>query len=565
MEDLPHKPERPPPTSTTASNPHPAGFGSPAADLATTGLSGKFCWLPAGVAAVGSHALFALLIAFDIVRTLRHAMWRDELEIFLVASSSSSLWDLLAKLKYQADPALWFALVWLITRVTADPVWMQVLHIGLAIGVWSVVYVWSPFSRLEKILLLLSYFLFWEYFVVSRSYVLIALIAFAFIAVRERRPRPELVLWLLLGLLANVHAFGTIWSMVLAAMLVMEGARRRTVPVVGAAVYLALLVFAISTMMPAADFRMFGQAPPAADFTLWGHGIWFSFSRFYADLSTPIGAFMPLSFAAVRQAVAFIAHPAVAAIPDFWNLQPTAELVALTQADTEHPVRLALVFAAPVAACWLVTRDARLVFEFTLVYAGIVLFENIWSFPGGARHHGIVFLAFVAAAWSAWARRSPSIWSRRLFAAILLVNACGGLLSLASELRPFSEGRDAAAWIEQNDLADAFFIASRDGPGLTVAGYLRRPVYFLGCECNLPVANASRKVSLSSEEFGQRLTKAVALAGQHDAILISTRLVVEGELKLSAPTLSLTLLASFTNAETGEDFWIYRVTVQQLP
>jgi len=131
---------------------------------------------------------------------------------------------------------------------------MQALHIVLAIGVWIIIYRWSPFSRHEKILLLLSYFLFWEYFVISRSYVLIALIVFVFIALRERRPRPQFSLWLLLGLLANVHVFGAIWSMVLAAMLAMDGVQRRSVVVTGAAVYLILLVFAIATLIPAADY-----------------------------------------------------------------------------------------------------------------------------------------------------------------------------------------------------------------------------------------------------------------------------------------------------------------------
>src|SRR5262249_9628534 len=182
------------------------------------------------ITAIVSGALFVLLMVVNVIRTLHHAMWRDEMQIFMLALYSSSPWSVLLKLKYEAHPALWHILVWGVTRLTSDPMWMQVLHIGLAVGVWTIIYWWSPFSRLEKILLLLSYFLFWEYFVISRSYVLIALIAFAFIAWRERRPRPAFLLWLLLGLLANVHMFGAIWSMVLAAMLAFEG-RRRSVPV----------------------------------------------------------------------------------------------------------------------------------------------------------------------------------------------------------------------------------------------------------------------------------------------------------------------------------------------
>src|SRR5262245_18106542 len=50
-----------------------------------------------------------------------------------------------------------------------------------------------------------GWFLFWEYFVISRSYVLLALIGFAFVALRQHRSRQDFIPWLLLGLLANVH------------------------------------------------------------------------------------------------------------------------------------------------------------------------------------------------------------------------------------------------------------------------------------------------------------------------------------------------------------------------
>jgi hypothetical protein len=508
----------------------------------------------AGISTAAGDALFILLIAVSIFRTLRHAMWRDELQAFSIAASSSSLWDLFVKLKHEGHPGLWYVLVWLVTRVTSNPMWMQVLHIGLAIGVWIIICRCSPFSLLEKLLLLLSYFLFWEYFVISRSYVLIALIGFAFIVLRERRPQPQFIPWLLLGLLANVHMSGAIWSMASAATLAIDSVRRRSVPVAGPAVYLGLLLLAIATMVPAGDF-----AP-------YGHDAGLNILRFNSDLVVPIGAFVPLSLDSIRDALAFAAHPATAAAPQFWSRDATADFVALTHADTDHPVRLALAFALPIAACWLIVRDRMLVLEFTLVYLGIVLFENIWNFPGGARHHGVVFLALIAAAWSARARHPANRWSVWTLGVLLVVNACGGVLTLASELRPFSDGYSTAAWLKRNNLANAFLIGSRDAQVSSVAGYLGRPVYYLECECagTFVVWNDKRQSPLSAEQFGQRLTKALALAGQRDAILIRYRPVSADDLR-SAPTLSAALLNSFADAWTDEKFWIYRVRETQPP
>ena len=426
-------------------------------------------------------------------------MWRDELQSFMLALYSSSPWDLLQQLKYEGHPGLWHALLWMVTRVTSDPLWMQVLHIGLAIGVWVIIYRWSPFSKIEKFLLLLSYFLFWEYFIISRNYVLIALTAFAFLALRDRQPRPDFLLWLLLGLLANTHIFGAIWSIALAVTLSIEAVRRRSVRIAGPVVYVILLVLAIATVMRP-------EIKPRTEFGLGTENVSSNFSR-VADLTLPIGAFVPLQLDSIREAIAFITDPKAASIPKFWNSNSTEDLVALTHADTDHPVRLALLFAAPIIICWLITRDPLRVLEFALVYLGIVLFVTLfWAVPLAARIRGIIFLALIGSAWSARSRHSPTISSFCLLAALLIVNACGGVLTLASELRPFSDGYNVAAWIKGNNLADTFLIGSRDAQTSTVAGYLRRPIYYLECECEgtFIAWNGNRQSLLAPQEFRDR-------------------------------------------------------------
>jgi hypothetical protein len=145
--------------------------------------------------------------------------------------------------------------------------------------------------------------------------------------------------------------------------------------------------------------------------------------------------------------------------------------------------------------------------------------------------------------------------------------SCGGVISLASELRPFSESYETAAWIKQNDFANACFIGSRDAQVSSVAGYLGRPVYYLECACLRAYGmwDMTRRGRLTAEEFSSRLAEAVALAGQRDAIFIRNRPVTADDLKPDASNLSATLLKSFTNASTDENFWIYRLSAQQAP
>src|SRR6476469_2194572 len=95
--------------------------------------------------------LFVLLAVYNVIRLFRHAMWRDELQAFMVAAASNTPLDLFAKLKYEGHPGLWHLLLWVVTSFTSDPVWMQILHLAIALGIWTLVWRASPFSKIEKL------------------------------------------------------------------------------------------------------------------------------------------------------------------------------------------------------------------------------------------------------------------------------------------------------------------------------------------------------------------------------------------------------------------------------
>lgn len=189
---------------------------------------------------------------------------------------------------------------------------------------------------------------------------------------------------------------------------------------------------------------------------------------------------------------------------------------------------------------------------------GVLLFGAIWGFVGLSRHHGVLFLGLVAAVWFARGTAPRATRMSWLFVVLLTVNAFAGVLTLTSELRPFSNSRETAAWIKANGLAGSFLIGSSDAPVSAVAGYLGRPFYSLECECfsTFIVWNRQRKVPLPRDDFAGRLSKAVDLGGFHDAILIRNRPVAADDV---APGLSAELLQTFDGAYVNENFWVYRV------
>lgn len=492
-------------------------------------------------------ALFYLLLAGNVARTLHHAMWRDELDAFQISANSPTLLDLFARLRYEARPPLWDLLLWGLTRLTTDPVWMQVLHAAIATAIWVLVYRAAPFGRLEKFLLLTSYFLFFEYFVISRNYALAALLGLGFVALRQHRPAHSTLAWLALGLMANLVVHAAIWSMAFASVYALEQRRHDARFIAGAALYLALLAFAVIVMIPAPDFGPW-EARPSLDLSGGNN-----------PLAVMFGAFVPIDPAWFPAVAAFLRDPQAAPVPFTWGISPAYDVMALTGAGIDRPFRFAAILSLPIAACAVLTRNPLRVLEFSLAYAGLCLFATFWHFTGSARHHGLVFVAFVAAVWTARAQgRVAAPW---LFAALLAVNAFGGVVTLGAESTPFSQSRTTARWIAQNDLAATPLIGSRDAQVSSVAGYLRRPVYYLECECDgtFIVWNGARVSPLSPEQFRERLARAVARAAGREALLILNRPLEPADVDAAAP-FAAAPLTSFVGSVTNENYWLYRLT-----
>ena len=161
-----------------------------------------------------------LLIA--LIGILTHEMWRDEHQAWLVARDASSLSGLLDNMNYEGNPALWHFFLFLITRVTHDPVFMQVFHLIIATSFIFIFNRYAPLSNLQKILFSFGYFPLYEYAVISRSYALGILLVFAVCALYKNRITKYILIGVLLALLANVTIYAVILAGGLAGILVID-------------------------------------------------------------------------------------------------------------------------------------------------------------------------------------------------------------------------------------------------------------------------------------------------------------------------------------------------------
>ncbi len=131
----------------------------------------------------GSIVIFAVL---GFIGILHHEMWRDEMQAWLLAKDSPSLAALYQNTLYEGHPLLWHVCLYGLAKISHNPFIMQTFHLLLSTASFALIVTTSPFSWLQKRLFGFSYFIFYEYSVISRSYALGVLLTFLFCALYRR-------------------------------------------------------------------------------------------------------------------------------------------------------------------------------------------------------------------------------------------------------------------------------------------------------------------------------------------------------------------------------------------
>ena len=152
----------------------------------------------AGVAIVAAYAtVVGLLLA-------RHDAWRDEAQLWLIGVASDTPADLFRASHQEVRPLTWFMITWLLSRLTTDFRWLQVLNWLVSVGTAIVVVWYWPLRRLEQIAVLGGMLFLLGYATVSEDYMLGTLCLALVLAGLARRWSPVAVI-LLVGLLGSIN------------------------------------------------------------------------------------------------------------------------------------------------------------------------------------------------------------------------------------------------------------------------------------------------------------------------------------------------------------------------
>jgi hypothetical protein len=139
-----------------------------------------------------------------------HELWMDESHHFLLGRDSSGFLDLFKNTRYDGHPILWNYLVHLITILSANPFYMQLMHIIISTIISFIFLKNAPFKIWFKIAFLLSYFMFYEYTISSRNYNLGVLFLFLSCVLYTQREENFFIFCTFLALRCKTHSIFTI-------------------------------------------------------------------------------------------------------------------------------------------------------------------------------------------------------------------------------------------------------------------------------------------------------------------------------------------------------------------
>ena len=152
--------------------------------------------------------IYSLISGFFLIR---HAMWRDELQLWLVASKSQNLAELISNKQLEVRPYLWFLICWVMSRFSRNPEILKTFTFGASLALAFVIIFRCKNSLLLRIGFLFGFLTLFGYTALSQEYLLGTLIYIIAMLCIQNKSR-HLYILLLASILANTNLLFAIVS-----------------------------------------------------------------------------------------------------------------------------------------------------------------------------------------------------------------------------------------------------------------------------------------------------------------------------------------------------------------
>ncbi len=317
-----------------------------------------------------NYLLFVLFSVLSLFLIVIHEPWRDEAQAWLIVRDND-ISSIFLSMGYENTPFLWHILLFPFVSLGLPYIFMHLLNFFIMLVAVLVFLKYSPFSRVQKTLFILGYYMLYEYSVIARNYGLTVLFLFLAALFYEKRFTKPFRYLIVLVFLANSNVPSLIISFILVVCFLLEGLRFEKNLSKSFAIPLILtvlgVVFSIVQILPRED-SVNG---------LYGLNTRVSIGIFPKLFAIYNGAFFPIPFFQ----------------PNFWNTY----LVF-------HP-SVIFILGASGALLFLFSFSFFLDKKFPLLIylsssIGLsIVYTIALSSLGKARFHGLLFIVFIFCLW----------------------------------------------------------------------------------------------------------------------------------------------------------------------
>ncbi len=427
--------------------------------------------------ALGLTVLFLAVGAFT---ASHHEMWRDEIQAWLLARDSTSIFNLFANLKYEGHPGLWHLCLMPLSRITHSPVIMQMFHL-LITGVTVYLFVrYAPFNWFQKLLFCFGYFVIYEYAIVARNYALGLLLITVFCVLFKARYKRFIWVGCVLFLLAHTSVHALIVTIAIGIALCCEY------------VFGGRFFQPLNQEIEAIE----NKRPIWIGFALIGIGIITAVLQLNPPSDTGFAVAWNFNFEVkrVNNIVKLISRayfPVTIPTRSFWGSN-----ILITDPFFQA-IQILLCYFLMLFSMLLFFKRPTALLTYLISTFGLLAFFYV-KYHGSIRHHGFLFLTFLMCYWIY--RDSPAISLGQteqqdtdslivrifnkagtvLVTVLLICHAIGGMTAVSMEHRHiFSYGKLTAEYIRSQGMQDHPIVADKDSAASTVVGYLpKREVYY---------------------------------------------------------------------------------------
>jgi len=395
--------------------------------------------------------ILAVFVIASAAGLYYHELFLDEVQHFLIGRDSDSLSSMYWNMRYDGHPRLWNACLYLITHfITPHYAGMQIFHLLLTTLAAYILLRYAPFSLLVKVLILSGYYFLFEYNVLSRNYGPGICLLFVALVLLERPDKNLLYLGGIILLMCNMHLFFTFASIGIYLSLLPDYYRSGSWRTGKFMLFSGMVLLGV--ILAVVQF----QTPAEDSFFQFGPGRWWHEQNFFFSIRGLVKGWLPIPETTGGH---------------FWNSYWLNE-------GRVSSLVWGLLFMILLVFPGAVLRDSRkaLIFYYSSLLP-LLFFFMVTNFTA-SRYFGMVYVYFLAAAWMKGGIGGVSLPLKAMVYSVLLLHTVIGVYALSDDmLHPFSESRNAAAYLE--GLGEQHLAVDGCIAGPMLCAYLEKKVYYL--------------------------------------------------------------------------------------